>query len=146
MHGLKNGRLLAFASVWLLVATTAAWAQSIEGTVTDSSGAVIPGVTVEAASPALIEQSRTAVTDGAGLYNIIELRPGAYSVTFTIPGFQVVKRGNIVLTTGFTATVNATLPPGSVQESITVTTESPIVDTVNTRVQTVVDRTLIEAL
>jgi len=146
MDAIRTARVALLAGAWLFVVTPAAWAQAITGTVTDSSGAVIPGATVEAVSPALIEQSRTAITDGAGLYKIIDLRPGSYTVTFTLSGFQVVRRENITLTTGFTATVNATLPPGSVQESITVTTESPIVDTVNTRVQTVVDRTLIEAL
>jgi hypothetical protein len=131
-----------------LLGATAASAQSgaITGTVTDASGAVLPGVSVDAASPALIERSRTVVTDGSGSYKIIDLRPGTYTMTFMLASFQVVRRENIQLTTGFTATVNATLPLGSVQESVTVTSESPLVDTVNTRVQTVVDRTLIEAL
>jgi hypothetical protein len=131
-----------------LCASSAVWAQSgaIEGTVTDPSGAVLPGVTVEAASPALIEQSRTVITDGQGLYKIIDLRPGTYTLTFTLASFQVTKRENIVLTTGFTANVNATLQLGAVGETVTVTSESPIVDTVNTRVQTVVNRALIEAL
>ena len=129
-------------------ASSSAFAQSgsIEGTVTDQSAAVLPGVAVEAASPALIEQSRTAVTDGQGRYRLIDLRPGSYNLTFTLQGFQVMKRENIVLTTGFTATVNATLQIGAVGETVTVTSESPIVDTVNTRVQTVVNQALIEAL
>ena len=119
---------------------------SIEGTIADQSGAVLPGVAVEAASPALIEQSRGTVTDGQGRYRLIDLRPGSYTLTFTLQGFQVTKRENIVLTTGFTATVNATLQIGAVGETVTVTSESPIVDTVNTRVQTVVNQALIEAL
>ena len=87
---MKATRVLAFIGAWLFAAT-AVWAQSgaIEGTVTDPSGAVLPGVTVEAASPALIEKSRTVVTDGQGLYQIIELRPGTYTLTFTLAGFQV---------------------------------------------------------
>jgi hypothetical protein len=131
-----------------LLVSTAASAQSgaIEGRVVDSSAAVVPGVTVEAASPALIERSRTATTDGSGVYKIIDLRPGIYTVTFTLAGFQVVKRESIELTTGFTATVNATLTLGSLTESVTVTTASPTVDTVNTVVQSVVSQALIEAL
>src|SRR5262245_47825211 len=112
---------IAFATC-LLVAPTRAWAQSgsIEAIGTDASGAVLPGVTVDAASPALIGQSRSAVAHGEGRYRIIELRPGSYSLTFTLTGFQVTKRENIVLTTGFTASVNATLQIGAVGETITV--------------------------
>src|SRR5689334_18897714 len=70
---------------------------SITGVVTDASGAVLPGVTVEAASPALIEKVRTVVTDGSGQYRIEQLRPGMYSVTFTLPGFNTVKRDGLEL-------------------------------------------------
>src|SRR4029450_3924489 len=94
----------------LLLICAAARAQnangSIVGVVKDASGAVLPGVTVEAASPALIEKLRTAVTDGQGLYRIIDLRPGTYTVTFTLPGFSTFKREGLELTAGFTATVN----------------------------------------
>jgi len=76
---------------------------SIAGVVKDASGAVLPGVTVEAASPALIEKLRTAVTDGQGLYRIVDLRPGTYTVTFTLPGFSTFKREGLELTAGFTA-------------------------------------------
>src|SRR5687768_17352970 len=79
---------------------------SIAGVVRDSSGAVLPGVTVEASSPALIEKSRTVVTDGQGRYQIVDLRPGTYVVAFTLPGFSTVRREGIELTTGFTANVN----------------------------------------
>src|ERR671936_494395 len=82
---------------------------AIAGVVRDTSGAVLPGVTVEASSPALIEKVRTVVTDDQGQYKIVELRPGTYAVSFTLPGFRTVKRENIELTTGFTATVNADL-------------------------------------
>jgi hypothetical protein len=140
-------RALVFV-IACLSAATAAQAQSgsIQGTVTDPSGAVLPGVTVEASSPALIEQSRSAVTDAEGRYTFLELRPGSYLLTFTLGGFQVLKRDNILLTTGFTATVNVTLQLGTLGETVTVTSESPIVDTLNTRVQTVVNQALIEAL
>ena len=104
---------------------------SIAGTVRDASGAVLPGVTVEAASPALIEKVRTAVTDGQGQYRVVDLRPGAYSVSFTLTGFSVVRREGIALTASFTATVNADLKVGGIEETITVTGESPIVDTQN---------------
>src|SRR5687767_5466507 len=80
---------------------------SITGVVRDASGAVLPGVTVEASSPALIEKVRTVVTDGSGQYRIVDLRPGAYSVAFTLPGFATVKRDGIELAGSLTATVNA---------------------------------------
>ena len=98
-----------------------AWAQSagsanIAGVVKDTTGAVLPGVTVEAASPALIEKVRTAVTDEKGEYKIVDLRPGAYSVSFGLAGFKGVKREGLELTTGFTASVNAELQVGAVQD------------------------------
>jgi hypothetical protein len=95
--------------------------------VRDTTGAVLPGVTVEAASPALIERVRAAVTDSQGQYKIIDLRPGVYSVTFTLQGFNSLRRDGVELTTAFTATVNADLPVGSLQETVTVTGESPVV-------------------
>ena len=97
---------------------------------------MLPGVTVEAASPALIEKVRTVVTDGEGRYNIVDLRPGTYAVTFTLAGFSTLKREGIVLTSGFTATVNAELPVGALEETITVTGATPLVDTQNVRKQT----------
>ena len=90
---------------------------SIAGVVKDASGAVLPGVTVEAASPALIEKSRTAVTDGQGLYRIVDLRPGVYTVTFTLPGFSTLKREGLELTAGFTATVNAEMKVGDARRN-----------------------------
>jgi hypothetical protein len=128
-------RILGALSLSVLLCAPA-WAQnaSIQGTVSDSSGAVLPGVTVEASSAALIERTKSVVTDGSGAYRIIDLRPGAYSMTFTLAGFQIARRENIVLTTGFTATINATLQVGSLDESVTVTGAAPTVDTVNTRV------------
>src|SRR5207302_10453520 len=86
---------------------------SIAGIVRDTSGAVMPGVTVEAASPALIEKLRSAVTDERGLYRIVDLRPGSYSVTFALPGFTSLTREGIELTTSFTATGNAEMNAGS---------------------------------
>ena len=128
----------------LLGAPAASYAQaSITGVVRDSSGAVLPGVTVEAASPALIEKARTAVTDGSGQYRIVDLLPGTYSVQFTLQGFSVVKREGIELEGAFAATVNADLRLGSLEETITVTGESPIVDLQNTRDQQILDNQLV---
>jgi hypothetical protein len=121
-------------------------ASGIAGAARDASGAVLPGVTVEAASPALIEKVRTAVTDGEGRYNIIDLRPGTYTVTFTLPGFTGYRREGIVLTAGFTATVNADMSIGALEETITVTGETPLVDTQNVRRQTVVSEEMLDML
>ena len=134
-----------------LLAPTVAGAQTslsgaIAGVVRDTSGAVLPGVTVEAASPALIERVRTVVTDAQGLYRITELRPGTYTVTFTLTGFGTTKREGIELTTGFTATVNADLRVGAVEETITVSGAAPIVDTQNVRTQNVFSSELLDRL
>lgn len=121
---------------FLLFLPAAVWAQSsITGVVRDSSGGVLPGVTVEAASPALIEKVRTAVTDGQGLYTIVDLRPGRYTVTFTLSGFTTVRRDGIELPSNFTATVNAELPVGTVEETVTVSGEASVVDIRSVRVQ-----------
>src|SRR5712671_5985886 len=104
-------RLLAMLSVILLlpsvVQAQSALSGGIAGVARDTTGAILPGVTVEAASPALIEKVRTVVTDSQGQYKIVDLRPGTYSVTFTLPGFSVFRRDGIELTTNFTAPVNA---------------------------------------
>src|SRR5438309_210415 len=115
--------------VFIVAIPAAANAQaSIVGTVRDPSPAVLPGVTVEASSPALIEKTRSVVTDGTGQYNITDLRPGTYAVTFTLTGFNTIKREGIELTGSFTATVNSELKVGAIEESITVTGETPVVD------------------
>jgi hypothetical protein len=119
---------------------------SLAGVVRDASGGVLPGVTVEAASPALIEKVRTVVSDGQGIYRIVDLRPGVYTVTFTLPGFTSFRREGLALTTGFTATVNAELKVGALEETITVTGESPVVDISNVRQQTTLERSTLDAL
>src|SRR5262249_47021967 len=122
---IKVGVVLAWLSA--LPATVFAQA-SIVGIVRDASGAVLPGVTVEATSPVLIERVRSAITDGTGPYRIENLRPGTYTVTLTLSGFSTFKREGIELTGSFAATVNAELKVGTVSETITVAAESPIVD------------------
>ena len=130
---------------FVVVAPAAAYAQgSIVGLVKDASGAVLPGVTVEAASPALIEKMRSVVTDGTGQYRIESLRPGTYTVTFTLPGFSTVKREGIELTGTFVATVNADLRVGSIAETITVSGETPVVDVQSTTRQRVMDREILD--
>ncbi len=147
---LRFGRvaLLACLSFCLLLIPALALAQNtgIAGVVKDASGAVMPGVTVEAASPVLIEKVRTVVTDAQGLYSIVDLRPGTYSVTFTISGFSTVRREGIELVGSFTATVNADLKVGSVEETLTVTADAPVVDTRNVVQLTVLPDEVREAL
>src|SRR5687767_11942186 len=119
---------ILIALTWTAALPVAASAQSsTAGTVRDTSGALLPGVTVEASSPALIEKTRTAVTSNSGQYAILDLRPGIYTVTFNLPGFVVLRREGIELTADFTAPVNAELQVGALAETITVTGESPIV-------------------
>src|SRR5262249_53548438 len=125
---------LVVALMWTLAAAISAEAQtagSIAGTVRDSSGAVLPGVTVEATSPALIEKVRTALTDDTGQFKIVDLRPGIYAVTFSLSGFSSVRRDGVELTTGFTAAINADLKVGEIAETITVSGQSPVVDVQN---------------
>ena len=134
--------------VFSVLAPAIAFAQnsSIAGLVRDSSGGVLPGVSVEAASPTLIEKVRTAVTDAQGRYSIIDLRPGTYSVTFTLAGFNTFKRDGIDLPGGFTATVNADLTVGGLEESLTVTGAAPLVDVQRTSSQAVISKELLAAV
>jgi hypothetical protein len=120
--------VVAVVLSFLLLPALARAQSSITGIVRDESGAVLPGVTVEAASPALIEKIRVAVTDGQGLYRIVDLRPGLYSVTFTLPGFRALRREGVELPAEFTATVNGNLAVGTLEETVTVTGEAPTVD------------------
>jgi len=130
--------------VVLILAPGVAHAQSsFNGVVRDTSGAVLPGVTVEASSDVLIEKVRSAVTDGNGLYRIVDLRPGTYTVTFTLPGFKTYKRDGLVLATEFNATVNADMAVGGLEETITVTGESPIVDVQSAKRQRTLDSELV---
>lgn len=143
-------RLWVAMVVGMLLATsstaTAQQASGIVGVVRDESGGVLPGVTVEAASPALIEKVRSAVSDGDGRYNIVDLRPGTYVVTFSLAGFSTIRREGIVLTAGFTATVNGDMKVGALEETITVSGATPLVDTANVRQQKVVSAELLQTL
>jgi hypothetical protein len=126
---------------------TIALAQAvIAGSVKDSSGAVLPGVNVEATSPELIEKVRTAVTDGTGQYRIEDLRPGAYTVTFSLPGFTTLKREGIELTGTFTATINVELRVGVVAETVTVTGESPVVNIQSARREMTLNNDVLKAI
>ncbi|PYR73413.1 MAG: hypothetical protein DMF87_25865 [Acidobacteria bacterium] len=136
---------LVVLSFLLTVVPAQVYAQAtIAGVVKDTSGAILPGVTVEASSPALIEKTRSVVTDGTGQFQIVNLVPGTYSVTFTLAGFNTVKRDGIVLSGTFTAKIDADLRVGALEETITVTGETPIVDVQNTKRQRVIDREIID--
>lgn len=145
MAGTSRSVLLAMACVVAL--PTLARAQSaIAGTVKDTSGAVLPGVVVEAASPVLIEKVRTAITNEQGQFTIVDLRPGVYSVTFTLTGFNTFKREGLELPTDFTATINAEMRVGVLEETVTVTGESPVVDVSSTARVQVLSREVLDAI
>jgi hypothetical protein len=128
------------------VAAGQAGTAAIAGAVTDTTGSALPGVTIEVRSPALIEQVRTAVTDGQGAYRILALPPGVYSVTFTLADFRTYRREGIELRTGFTAPADAVLEVGAVQETVTVTGASPVVDVQNTQTDNVISRETLQIL
>jgi len=137
---------LVFLGFVVVFPSSASAQASITGVAKDASGAVLPGVTVEASSPDLIEKARTATTDDGGRYRIVDLRTGTYTVTFTLPGFATVRREGVVLSGSFTATIDAELKVGALQETLTVTAESPIVDTQSVRRTTTIDSDVITAI
>ena len=144
----QTGRVLASLALAILLSSSA-WAQigsGISGVVRDPSGAVLPGVTVEVASPVLIEGSRSTISSSGGQYQIIDLRPGDYTVTFTLPGFKTVRREGIHLTAAFTATLNTELQVGQLEESITVSGESPLVDVRGSVSQSVMSRDTLDTI
>jgi len=137
----------AVVLVWTALLPSLAFAQaSITGVVKDTSGAVLPGVTVEAASPVLIEKAREAVTDTSGRFQIVDLRPGTYTVTFSLAGFNTVKREGVAVSGSAAVTVDSELRVGSLEETITVTGESPLVDVSSTTQQRVLSSDIIDAL
>jgi hypothetical protein len=142
---LTKAVVLALTCLCLLPA--AAHAQSVfTGVVKDATGAVLPGVTVEAASPALIEKTRSVVTDANGAYRLVDLRPGIYTLTFSLAGFSIVKRDGVELQSNFTMTMNADLKIGALEETLTVTGASPVVDVQSTTKSQVLTREVLDAV
>jgi hypothetical protein len=143
--GSIRNALLALAAVCLL--PMAAQAQSaFTGVVKDTSGAVLPGVTVEAASDVLIEKTRSVITDENGGYRLVDLRPGTYSLTFSLEGFSTVKREGIELSSDFTMTINADMRVGALEETLTVTGAAPTVDVQSTTKSQVLNREALDAI
>jgi len=136
------------ALLGLMLVASAASAQNAEiaGMVRDASGAVLPGVTVEASSPALIERSRVVLSDSQGQYRVIALNPGEYRVTFTLPGFKTVIREGIVLSAAFTANIDTAMAVGGLEETVTVSGQSPLVDTQATTQRRALTSELIDEL
>ena len=145
-HGIHAGVWLAFLLIGAPETARAQSASGIAGVVRDSSGAVLPGVTVEASSPALIEGTRATITGANGTFQITDLRPGEYVVTFTLPVFRTVRRDGIRLSAAFTATVNAELAVGQLEETVTVSGASPIVDVRNSVSQAVMSREVLDTI
>ena len=129
-----------------LFPVVAAAQTSIAGQATDETGGVLPGVAVEAASPALIGGSRTAFTDGQGRYAVVELRPGTYTVTFTLPGFRQVVREGVEVTAGVSVPINAAMAVGSLEETVTVTGANPVVDVQQASQRQVLSRDVLDSL
>src|SRR5205809_695857 len=146
MRGVRVAGLFAVWALLLLLPRSAFAQASITGVVKDASGAVLPGATVEATSPALIEKVRTGVTDGTGQYRIEDLRPGIYSITISLAGFSTYKRDGIELGGTFTATINADLKLGTVAETITVTGETPVVDVQSARREVTLNSDVLKAI
>ena len=144
----RLGAWIAIISVGalLLPATAGAQGGSLSGLVEDSTGGILPGVTVEADSPVNIEGTLTAFTDGSGRYTVINLRPGNYTVTFTLPGFNTFIREGIVLIGDAAVQVNASMAVGALEETVTVSGESPIVDVQQVRRQFVATRQMMDVL
>lgn len=138
--------LILASNMFMARAALAQQAAGIAGVIRDSSGLALPGVTVEAASPALIERTRTVTSDSEGRFSVVDLRPGNYTVTFTLEGFSRVVRDGIVLGSGFTAQVNVSMSVGALSETITVTGASPVVDTQTVRRQEVLNNRELESL
>src|SRR3954471_6403129 len=144
--GSMKRRLLAAAAALCLLPMAAHAQSAFTGTVKDTSGAVLPGVTVEAASDALIEKTRSVVTDANGGYRLVDLRPGTYSLTFSLEGFSTVKRDGIQLESNFVMTVNSEMKVGALEETLTVTGASPTVDVQTTTKSQVLNREALDSI
>jgi hypothetical protein len=144
---MRRNLRLAIALAGVLSLPNTVFAQStIAGVVRDPSAAVLPGVTVEAASPALIERSRTVVSDGTGQYRMTDLPPGSYVLTFSLPGFTTFKREGLNVSGSGVIAVNAELRVGALEETVTVTGEAPIVDTQSVRREVVLNNQTLNTL
>jgi carboxypeptidase family protein len=130
----------------VVLPSTAAAQSQFTGQVRDESGGVLPGVTVEAASPALIEKSKTVVTDSNGRYTIVDLRQGTYKITFSLTGFSTVVRDGIELPANLALTINADMKVGALEETITVSGQTPLVDVTQAARTQVITRDLIDTL
>ncbi|HYM26281.1 MAG TPA: carboxypeptidase-like regulatory domain-containing protein, partial [Vicinamibacterales bacterium] len=139
-------RIVGCLAMLLLPATLAQAQSTIAGVVKDTSGAVLPGVTVEAASPVLIEKSRSVATDAEGRYAIVDIRPGTYTVTFTLSGFNTFRREGVDVPTNVSVPINAEMKVGAIEETVTVSGASPVVDVQNTAQVNVMSRDLIDAI
>jgi hypothetical protein len=129
----------------MLLLPAVAQAQStIAGVARDTSGAVLPGVTVEASSPVLIEKARSVVTNGEGRYAIVDIRPGTYTVTFTLTGFNTFKREGVEVPTNTSVPINAEMKVGTIEETVPVAGASPVVHVSTTAPVTVLSRDLID--
>src|SRR5262247_4761360 len=142
----RASKVVLILTAALLLPTVAFSQGTLTGTVRDESGGVLPGVTVEASSPALIEKVRTAVTDGSGQYRITELTPGTYTLTFSLTGFSTVKREGINVSGSGVITINGDLKVGAVAETITVSGETPVVDIQSARRQAVLSNDVLNTL
>src|SRR4051812_41633963 len=150
MQRRRFGTLVACAVVCLTLGASGALAQvtssSIVGVVKDQTGGVLPGVMVEVASPALIERVKTSVTDGNGEYRVLDLRPGDYTITFTLEGFQASKHENVRIGAAFTATINELMKTRSLEETVTVSGVSPAVDVRSSGSEHALNNQLIEGV
>ena len=146
MIRLRYAAIVVVAALMLMQPAVARAQSAFTGVVRDTSGAVLPGVTVEATSDALIEKTRSAVTDGNGGYRLVDLRPGTYSLTFSLEGFSTVKRDALQLESNFTMTVNTDLRVGALEETLTVTGQAPVVDVQSTTKSQVLNREALDAI
>ncbi len=147
MSRVRTAEAVLFALAVLCLLPSAAQAQSaFAGIVKDTTGAVLPGVMVEAASPVLIEKTRSVVTDEGGAYRLVDLRPGTYTLSFTLTGFSTVVREGLELPSDFTMTVNFEMKIGAVAETLTITGSSPMVDVQSTTKSQVLNRETLDAI
>ena len=146
MRRILRTTVLTALAFLVLLPVTASAQSAIAGLVTDQSGAILPGVSVEASSAVLIEKTRTVVTDDQGRYRIVDLRPGVYKLTFTLSGFSAVTRDGVELPSNFVASVNASLKVGALEESVTVSGASPLVDVQQASKTQVLTRDVIDSL